>query len=128
MKKYKNLTITDTNGADCLIVDPRRFGDARGFFESVTIDELNHLGFNKFSQFSDSQNNLFDNMLNSHKNAPSQTINGIIVYTESVTTGEDVGAPVYVSFIKNNDLKKLVIVGSRDANETAKMASSLKFN
>ena len=54
MKKYKNLTITDTNGADCLIVDPRRFGDARGFFESVTIDELNHLGFNKFSQFSDS--------------------------------------------------------------------------
>ena len=81
-----------------------------------------------FSQFSDSQNNLFDNMLNSHKNAPSQTINGIIVYTESVTTGEDVGAPVYVSFIKNNDLKKLVIVGSRDANETAKMASSLKFN
>jgi dTDP-4-dehydrorhamnose 3,5-epimerase-like enzyme len=54
MKKYKNLTITDTNGADCLIVDPRRFGDARGFFESVTIDELNHLGFTKFNQFSDS--------------------------------------------------------------------------
>lgn len=54
MEKYKNLMITDTSCEDCKIVDPRRFGDARGFFESMTIDELSHLGFKKFSQFSDS--------------------------------------------------------------------------
>ena len=53
-EKYKNLTITNTTAEDCKIVDPRRFGDARGFFESVTIDELEHLGFSKFNQFSDS--------------------------------------------------------------------------
>ena len=58
MKKYKNLTITDTNGADCLIVDPRRFGDARGFFESVTIDELNYLGFTKFNQEKNANNKM----------------------------------------------------------------------
>ena len=54
MEKYKNLTITETNGLDCLIVNTRRFGDARGFFESVTKAEQKHLGFKEFHQFSDS--------------------------------------------------------------------------
>jgi len=57
MNNYKNLSIYDTNLEDCKIVNPRRFGDKRGFFESVTIDELNHLGFTKFNQFSDSKSN-----------------------------------------------------------------------
>ena len=54
MEKYKNLAIYDTKALDCSIVEPRRFGDARGFFESITSDELKHLGFKNFSQFSDS--------------------------------------------------------------------------
>lgn len=54
MGKYKNLTITNTNALDCVIVDSKRFGDNRGFFESVTSDELNYLGFKNFCQFSDS--------------------------------------------------------------------------
>ncbi len=54
MEKYKNLTIKETNALDCAIVEPRRFGDKRGFFESVTTDELSHLGFTNFNQFSDS--------------------------------------------------------------------------
>lgn len=61
------------------------------------------------------------------ENAPSQTVNGIVVFTKSANTGDHVGEPRYVAYIQNNDLNTLVDIWSPDPNETAKIASTLKF-
>ncbi len=44
----------ETNLKDCYILEPKRFGDERGYFESVTEKELKDLGFNKIFQVSNS--------------------------------------------------------------------------
>lgn len=65
--------------------------------------------------------------MDTYKNYPYQNVNGIVVYTSSLTSGEDVGKPVYMTYIQNEDLDKVVVLSSPDINETAKMASTLKF-
>lgn len=40
---------------DCIILEPKRFGDERGYFESVTKKELEELGFNEIYQISNSK-------------------------------------------------------------------------
>ena len=45
----------ETNLKDCYILEPKRFGDARGYFESVTKEQLQELGFNEIVQISNSQ-------------------------------------------------------------------------
>ena len=71
---------------------------------------------------------LIDSILNAHRNFPSQTIDGITVYTESSSTGEDSSQETFISVVQNTELNKIVIFGSPDASETVKMASTLKFN
>ena len=44
----------ETNLKDCYILEPQRFGDERGYFESVTEKELKDLGFNRIFQVSNS--------------------------------------------------------------------------
>lgn len=44
----------ETNLKDCYILEPKRFGDNRGYFESVTKEELESLGFNGIYQVSNS--------------------------------------------------------------------------
>ena len=44
----------ETNLLDCYILEPQRFGDERGYFESVTEADLKDLGFNKVFQVSNS--------------------------------------------------------------------------
>ena len=61
------------------------------------------------------------------KNDPTQIVNGVVIYAESVKTGKYIGEPRYGAIIENNDLNEDVIVWSPDPNETAKMALSLKF-
>ncbi len=61
-------------------------------------------------------------------NCPSQTINGIVIYTGTANTGQHIGEPTYVAVIENKDIGKGVKIGSSDPKETAKMASSLKFS
>ena len=41
---------TKTNLLDCYILEPERFGDDRGYFESITEEQLKELGFNKVFQ------------------------------------------------------------------------------
>ncbi len=43
-----------TNLNDCYILEPKRFGDNRGYFSSVTKEELENLGFNQIYQVSNS--------------------------------------------------------------------------
>ena len=61
------------------------------------------------------------------ENSPSQTVNGIVIYTSSSNSGAHVGEPRYKAYIENRNLNTLIGVSSPDANETAKMASTLKF-
>lgn len=44
----------ETNLNDCYILEPNRFGDERGYFESLTNEQLEELGFNGVYQVSNS--------------------------------------------------------------------------
>ena len=44
----------ETNLKDCYILEPKRYGDNRGYFESVTKEELEDLGFKGIHQISNS--------------------------------------------------------------------------
>lgn len=59
---------------------------------------------------------------------PSQTVNGVVVYTMSATTGAGAGKPMYQSYVENNDLNTVYRIATNNPNETAKMVLSLKFN
>lgn len=45
----------ETNLQDCYILEPKRFGDERGYFESVTKEDLESLGFKGVHQISNSK-------------------------------------------------------------------------
>lgn len=45
----------ETNLKDCYILEPQRFGDERGYFESVTKEDLESLGFKGIYQVSNSK-------------------------------------------------------------------------
>lgn len=44
-----------TNLNDCYILEPKRFGDDRGYFESITIEQLHDLGFKEIVQINHSK-------------------------------------------------------------------------
>lgn len=46
--------IIKTNLEDCYIIEENRFGDDRGYFTSITVSQLEALGFKKFHQKSES--------------------------------------------------------------------------
>ena len=49
------MEIIETNLKDCYILEPKRFGDQRGYFESITIEQLNSLGFKDIVQINHSK-------------------------------------------------------------------------
>ena len=55
LKEFKNLLIEATNLQDCYVLEPKRFGDDRGYFESITIEQLNALGFKDIVQINHSK-------------------------------------------------------------------------
>lgn len=61
-------------------------------------------------------------------NVPSQTVNGVVVYTVSANSGDHVGEPRYLAYIENRNAHTIVEFCTPDANETAKMALSIKFD
>ena len=68
------------------------------------------------------------NILEKKNNLSSQTVNGTVVYTDSIKHGEYMGETIYLAVVENSQLNKKALVWSSDPNETVKMASSLKFN
>ena len=52
-----NFEKIETNLKDCFILIPKRFGDDRGYFSSVTAADLSQLGFNDIVQVSNSLSN-----------------------------------------------------------------------
>ena len=109
---------------------------ADGAYYKWYLDE-NKTGYNvhiwNFSKaFKTNDNANWEEVLKEYKNdpidnLPSQTINGIVVYTTTANVGDNVGQPRYLSYIENRDANTLVSLWSPDPNETAKMALSLKF-
>ena len=45
----------ETELNDCYILEPQRFGDKRGYFEAITIEDLNSLGFKDIVQINHSK-------------------------------------------------------------------------
>ena len=45
----------ETELKDCYILEPKRFGDERGYFESITKEQLEELGFHGIHQVSNSK-------------------------------------------------------------------------
>ena len=66
--------------------------------------------------------------LDEYSKHPTQTINGTVIYTVSADSGAHVGEPRYLAYVKNKDLQTFVEISTPDANETAKMIQTLKFN
>ena len=62
------------------------------------------------------------------KDAPSQTINGVVVYSTYRLYGTCVREPIYSAYVENSHMNKIVFISSSDGNETAKMISTIKFN
>lgn len=94
------------------------------------VDE-NDTGYNLYiinCSEDDSTYNEFVKMYeDDYDNSPSQSINGVVVYTTSADSGDNAGQPRYAAYVKNKDLNSIVCFITPDANETAKMALSLKF-
>ena len=72
-------------------------------------------------------NQLFTSYTEEFDNSPSQTVDGVILYTTSANTGDNVGKPRYTSYFQNKDAKNIVEISSPNPNETAKMVLSFKF-
>lgn len=51
----QNMEVEKTKLLDCVILTPKKFGDKRGFFESITKEQLLDAGFSLQKQLSDSQ-------------------------------------------------------------------------
>ena len=60
-------------------------------------------------------------------NSSSKTVDGVVVYDTAANGENDVGQQGYVAYVQNDDLKIFVYFASPDSNETAKMASTFKF-
>ncbi|WP_296790495.1 hypothetical protein [uncultured Methanobrevibacter sp.] len=126
--QIENITFNTTNvssfklwnGTDIYGVHANGYVDENDSGYNVHIINCSNIEGISFEEFIQSYLTEFDN-------SPSQTINGAVIYTLSADSGEHVGEPRYVSYVKNKDLQTLVEISSPDANETAKMILSLKF-
>ena len=68
------------------------------------------------------------NYFKQQEEGSKSVIDGREVYLTSASVGKYVGEPRYETLIYNADLNQIVTIFSPDANETVKMASTLKFN
>lgn len=126
--EIEDITFNTTNATDFVKTEDKSFynGDIKAFYSDNGTGS-SFVGIADFSKMNDDEISQLNQMLLELRKMPSQTIDGIIVYTQSGTTGDDVGKPLYNTVIRNDDIQKLVVLESADANETAKMALSLKF-
>ena len=123
------ISFNTTNATDFVKVYDKSYynGDVESY-NSENGTGASFVSIVDFSKLNDDEMNSLNQMLFEFRKMPSQTIDGIIVYTQSGTTGDKVGQPFYNTVIRNDDIQKLVILESDNPNETAKMALSLKFN
>ena len=113
--KFKEFNKTEESGIYiCSYIDENDTGYTIIVFNGSELDK------SEFSELSAVFKEEFDTF-------PSETIDGVIVYTTSADSGDNVGQPRYVAYVQNKDLKTIVYISSPNPNETAKMVLSLKF-
>lgn len=123
-----NITFNTTNATKFKL---KNESEGSGGYYKWYMDE-NETGYN-INIYNLSKTDDFGLMLKSYKarydydTLPSETVNGVVIYTSSANTGSHVGEPRYIAFVENRDLNTIVDFWSPDPNETAKMALSLKF-
>lgn len=88
-------------------------GEGRYTIYVMEYDKMDSPGLNKIQL----HNNIDGN--------PTQDVNGVVVYTSASNTGKYAGEPRYASYIMNKDTNTEVYVSTPDANETAKIISSI---
>ena len=102
-----------------------------GGFMKYYVDE-NDSGYNLWiHNISKTDSATFNNRVKSFRtsfgNTPSETVDGIVIYTTSAVRGNHVGEPRYGTYIVNADLKTIVEFSTPSVNETVKIAHSLNF-
>lgn len=91
------------------------------YYEALIVDYSNARGQVDFDEW------LIDSLKGEIlKNASSQNIGGIDVYSTYRLNGTDVIEPIYTAYADYNST--IVFLSSSDADETVKMISSLKLN
>mgnify|MGYP006908842616 CR=1 FL=1 len=95
-------------------------------FTVTSVDKIAKQFLGAEEEFKKGDEYTYDELIERIKDA-SETINGIVVYTTSANSGNHVGEPRYLAYVENIDLKTNVEFCTPDPNETAKMASTLKF-
>ena len=85
------------------------------------------MDYSKYGSMEDIDEQVGEGIREGFKNMPYEIINGVVVYTGSKVSSIDVGKPVHVAYVQNDDVHKIIMFGSSDQNETAKMALSLNF-
>ena len=112
-----NITFNTTN-----VTKFELYNESEGF--KWYVDE-NHTGYNVHIIDFDEYDGITTTP--ETENAPSETVNGVVVYTKTANTGDHVGEPRYIAYVVNKDLNNEIILWSPNPNETAKMALSLEF-
>lgn len=118
----ENITFNTTNGTDFKLINQstgwKQYvsdnGTGRYTILIMDYDQVESAGLYKAE------------MLKT-KELPSQTVDGVVVYTDSAKVGLHVGEPRYCALIENQNINTDVKLWSPDPNETSKMALSLRF-
>ncbi len=120
-----NITNNSNSTTNFKVVDEgtgwKRYFDNSSFARNVIIIHFGEMD-------TSAANSIILNTNNNQLKEPSQTVNGVVVYTTSATKGQGFGQPMYRAYAVNEDLKMMVTIGSNNPNETAKMILSLKFD
>ena len=131
--KIDKIKFNMTNESNITNFTLKNKNSDEGYNYSYYTDN-NNTGYNVWIfDLSKSEGYLWNVVLNSIKNdkynnIPSQTVNGVVVYTTSAEHGNHFGEPRYDAYVANSDLKTIVLFSTPNPNETANMTLSLKFD
>lgn len=118
-----NITFNTTNMTNFTIYDN---GTGWKQYESINESQKYTLWIGDYDEMDYAQQTKLE--IQNHRNRlPSQSVNGVVVYTDSAKHGSYVGEPRYLAIIENHDLNQDIEIWSHNPNETAKIALSLKF-
>lgn len=125
-----NITFNTTNSTN--FTHDEKYDSSDSFFEKKCYhnNENGSNGKNTINILQFYDNETYYSLLKQYKEEydTKSIIDGREVYLTSAAVGEYVGEPRYSTFVYNADLNKAVVIITPDANETVKIASTLKFN
>lgn len=129
-----DFTFNTTNGTDFIKFDKPseeeymeitcyQSDNGTGNYILVIID------YSKMAELDDTVDEQIEKeLLKGMNDSPYQIVNGIVIYPSAPVYHEDVDVKqMFSASVQNEESHQLIMLSSPDANETAKMASTLKF-